>query len=107
MKTLAASIGLSLLASAASAQSPYAGMQSRPIKALSEQQIADLKTGRGMGLALTAELKSQNTGDDSGELDHRIDDLSKKLKKAARDAEEEMHDILHDAKAQHLVKRVN
>jgi hypothetical protein len=31
-------------------------MQTRPIKALSEQQIADLKAGRGMGLALAAEL---------------------------------------------------
>lgn len=41
---------------AAVAQSPYAGMQARPIKALSEQQIADLKAGRGMGLALAAEL---------------------------------------------------
>ena len=38
------------------AQQPYAGMQSRPIKALSEQQIADLNAGRGMGLALAAEL---------------------------------------------------
>jgi hypothetical protein len=31
-------------------------MQSRPIKALSDEQIADLKAGRGMGLALAAEL---------------------------------------------------
>ncbi|MCW5735873.1 MAG: hypothetical protein KIS73_17210 [Enhydrobacter sp.] len=31
-------------------------MQTRPIKALSEQQIADLRAGRGMGLALPAEL---------------------------------------------------
>jgi Spy/CpxP family protein refolding chaperone len=38
------------------AQSPYAGLQARPVKALSEQQIADLKAGRGMGLALPAEL---------------------------------------------------
>lgn len=38
------------------AASPYAGMERRAIKALSEQQIADLKTGRGMGLALAAEL---------------------------------------------------
>jgi Spy/CpxP family protein refolding chaperone len=37
-------------------QTPYAGMQSRPIKALSEQQVADLQAGRGMGLALAAEL---------------------------------------------------
>jgi Heavy-metal resistance len=44
--------------SAAMAQSnqPYSGMQSRPIKALSDQQVADLKAGRGMGLALAAEL---------------------------------------------------
>jgi hypothetical protein len=35
---------------------PYAGMETRPIKALSEQQIADLRTGRGMSLALAAEL---------------------------------------------------
>src|SRR5215208_3498995 len=40
----------------AHAQTPYAGMQTRPIKALSEQQVADLRGGRGMGLALAAEL---------------------------------------------------
>ena len=38
------------------AETPYAGMQTRSIKALSEQQIADLTAGRGMGLALAAEL---------------------------------------------------
>src|ERR1700751_3340323 len=35
---------------------PYAGMQTRPLKALSDEQVADLKAGRGMALALTAEL---------------------------------------------------
>jgi hypothetical protein len=35
---------------------PYAGLQQRAVKALSEQQIADLKAGRGMGFALAAEL---------------------------------------------------
>ena len=35
---------------------PYAGLETRPIKALSDEQIADLKAGRGMGLALPAEL---------------------------------------------------
>lgn len=44
------------LVTSVNAQTPYAGMQTRPIKALSDQQIADLKTGRGMGLALAAEL---------------------------------------------------
>lgn len=39
-----------------SSPSPYAGFTDRPIKALSEQQIADLRAGRGMGLALPAEL---------------------------------------------------
>src|SRR5258707_464441 len=45
-----------LTATAAGAQTPYAGTQTRPIKALSEQQVADLGAGRGMGLALAAEL---------------------------------------------------
>jgi hypothetical protein len=49
-------LGALLLAGAASAQTPYAGMQTRPIKALSEQQQADLAAGRGIGLALAAEL---------------------------------------------------
>src|SRR5262245_54959729 len=53
---------LALLAAPALAQlhkhehGPYAGMQQRVVKALSEQQIADLQAGRGMGLALAAEL---------------------------------------------------
>lgn len=34
----------------------YAGQQDRPVKALSQQQIEDLRTGRGMTLALAAEL---------------------------------------------------
>jgi hypothetical protein len=40
----------------AQSQQPYAGLEGRSIKALSEQQIADLRAGRGMGLALVAEL---------------------------------------------------
>jgi Spy/CpxP family protein refolding chaperone len=43
-------------ASALAQQQPYAGMETRAIKALSEQQIADLNAGRGIGLALAAEL---------------------------------------------------
>lgn len=35
---------------------PYAGMQARSIKALSDQQLDDLRAGRGMALALPAEL---------------------------------------------------
>ncbi len=36
--------------------SPYAGYERRAVKALSDQQIADLRAGRGMGYALAAEL---------------------------------------------------
>jgi Spy/CpxP family protein refolding chaperone len=35
---------------------PYAGMQTRPLKALSGDELADLREGRGMGLALAGEL---------------------------------------------------
>src|SRR5260221_6011382 len=57
MKAIAAAATIMTLASAAAlAQSPYAGMQTRPIKALSTQQIDDLRAGRGVGLALAAEL---------------------------------------------------
>lgn len=40
----------------ATTPSPYAGMADRPIRALSAEQQADLLAGRGMGLALAAEL---------------------------------------------------
>lgn len=36
--------------------SPYAGQQTRAIKALSDQHTADLRAGKGMALALPAEL---------------------------------------------------
>ena len=52
-------LGLSGVASAQvthTPQQPYAHLHSRPIKALSDQQIADLRAGRGMGYALPAEL---------------------------------------------------
>jgi hypothetical protein len=39
-----------------SAQSGYAGMQERDIKALSAEQVADLRDGKGMGASLAAEL---------------------------------------------------
>lgn len=37
---------------------PYAGFEVREIKAIAPQEIADLRAGRGMGLALAAELNS-------------------------------------------------
>lgn len=60
---------------AANAQSsqPYAGLEQRPIKALSQQQIADLKAGRGMGLALAAELNGYPGPSHVLELGDRLD----------------------------------
>ena len=37
-------------------QQPYAGLQKRTIRALSEERVADLLEGRGSGYALAAEL---------------------------------------------------
>ena len=56
--TLYAFIALALTVPPSHAQhpQPYAGMHARPLKALSDEQLADLKAGRGMGLALAAEL---------------------------------------------------
>ena len=54
-----AALALATLVAQASPQHPdrpYAGFQSRDLKALSEEQLADLTAGRGMGLALAAEL---------------------------------------------------
>ena len=53
---LAAALILAAGTALAENQQPYAGMQTRPLKALSEDQLADLRTGRGMGLALAGEL---------------------------------------------------
>ena len=61
MKALAA-IALAALVTPALAQThahkhgPYAGLEKRQIKALSNEQIGDLHAGRGMSLALAAEL---------------------------------------------------
>lgn len=53
-------LGLAMSGSAASVSaqpaSPYAGQQTREIKALSPKEIEDLVHGRGMGLARPAEL---------------------------------------------------
>jgi Spy/CpxP family protein refolding chaperone len=55
MRTLA---GLLFLASLTSAQeaSPYVGERNRAIKALSDQELTDLREGAGMGFAKAAEL---------------------------------------------------
>ena len=58
MKRLFVLVLLAFLPAGATAQTPqpYAGMQTRTIKSLSPAQLDDLRLGRGMGLALAAEL---------------------------------------------------
>jgi hypothetical protein len=56
--TIITSTLLALTSGYVSAQDaqPYSGLETREIKALSDEQIADLRAGRGMGFALAAEL---------------------------------------------------
>jgi hypothetical protein len=56
MRFVIATATIVFLVSSALAQQAYAGLQNRTIKSLSDQQVADLNAGRGMGLALAAEL---------------------------------------------------
>lgn len=58
---LALALGLAMLAwaltgGAAPPASPYAGQETRPIKALSEDEVREYLSGSGMGLAKAAEL---------------------------------------------------
>lgn len=55
-KHIAIAIAASTCLAAVAQHSPYAGQQDRSIKALSDQEIADLLAGQGMGLAKAAEL---------------------------------------------------
>ena len=59
-KTVVAALLLAVAGGPAIAQmapaQPYAGLQGRAIKSLSQEQIAQLAAGEGMGLALAAEL---------------------------------------------------
>ncbi len=54
--TLLALVLLPLAAASGENAQPYADLETRPIKGLSDEQITGLRTGLGMGLALAAEL---------------------------------------------------
>jgi Spy/CpxP family protein refolding chaperone len=57
MRTILTTLAMALLTLPAVAQHmPYSGQESRDIKALSPEEIADLLAGRGMGMAKAAEL---------------------------------------------------
>jgi Spy/CpxP family protein refolding chaperone len=79
---MALGLGMLVIAGAAGAAgpSPYAGWQGRTVKALSADQIDDLMNGRGMELALPAELNGypgpRHVLDLADELDLTPDQLS-------------------------------
>ncbi len=73
MRIIGAIVIVAVLTGSATAQQPYAGLQNRPIKTLSDQQIADLKAGRGMGLALAAELNGYPGPIHAIELSNQLD----------------------------------
>ena len=89
MRILFAAAALILTTAAGFAQTPYAGMQTRPIKALSEQQVADLEAGRGMGLALAAELNGYPGPSHVLELADKLD-----LSTQQRDAVQRLFDAM-------------
>jgi hypothetical protein len=55
-KLIVVAMAAVLSAAQALAQQPYAALADRPIKALSADDVANLRAGRGMGMALPAEL---------------------------------------------------
>ena len=57
----------------AGAHTPYAGLEERSIKALSKQEIEDLRAGRGMAMALAAELNGYPGPLHTLELGHELD----------------------------------
>ena len=56
MKRVFAGAAFLALCGVCNAAAPYAGQQARPIKALSQQEVAEIQAGKGMGLAKAAEL---------------------------------------------------
>jgi hypothetical protein len=70
-------------------QSPYAGLEGREIKALSPDQIQELRNGDGMGLALAAELNRYPGPRHVLELAHGLD-LSARQQEEVRGIEQAM-----------------
>lgn len=71
--------------------SPYAGMESREIKALSSQEIDDLTAGRGMGFAMVAELNGYPGPKHLLELAEPLE-LAPEQVRAIRAVYDEMHE---------------
>ncbi len=81
-------------------QTPYAGEQHRPIKALSQDEVNAYMTGRGMGLAKAAELNGYPGPRHVIDLADQLD-LSAAQRVASLDSFDRMHD-----KAVRLGKRI-
>ena len=81
-------LACSALASLARAQ--YAGQEARPLKALSEEELAQLRQGAGMGLAKVAELNHYPGPKHVLELERELA-LSEEQARSVRDAHALMH----------------
>ncbi len=88
---------------APSATQPYAGLENRSIKALSEEQVEDLLAGRGAGYALAAELNHYpgpahvlELGDDlklSAEQEQTVHDIYLAMQNEAKALGRELVDL--------------
>jgi Spy/CpxP family protein refolding chaperone len=70
--------------------SPYAGMEDRPIKALSQDEIAGYRAGEGMGFAMAAELNGYPGPKHVLELESELE-LTPDQAEATQAAFDEMH----------------
>lgn len=109
-------MALGAVSVASAADRPYSGLETRAIKALSSAQIDDLRSGRGMGLALAAELNNYpgprhvlDLSDEIGlspDQHRRVSDLFEEMATAAKrigarivGAEKRLDDLFAHAKA--------
>lgn len=102
-------LAIAVMPVACLAASPYAGEQSRTIKSLSPQEVADYLSGKGMGFAKAAELngypgpahvlelaeklglsptQKAGTEDIFGRMQARVRELGAKLVEAERDLDQ-------------------
>ena len=109
-------LAIAIASSSALATSPYAGQESREIKALPESEAASLLAGQGMGLAKAAELNgypgpahvlelssqlklSESQVARTRELHARMDAEAKAAGRLLVDAESELDTLFRERKA--------
>jgi hypothetical protein len=81
MRALIVTVTLVVASAPAFGQQSYSGLQTRAIKSLSDEQIVDLRAGRGMGLALAAEMNAYPGPSHAIELAEKIGLSSDQVRK--------------------------